>query len=347
MLKYFLRVNSLFAGVAAARWSLAFVIALVLLSGAVAQSQQAGTPRYVIYYNSDASPASSLVGTPYTHVILSFITVAPSRAPKGVSKAPVSLVVPDKLGAALDVIAPLQAEGKKVLISFGGGDMKLADYGGVVGREDDLADAIAGFVAAHGLDGVDIDFEVSAALQTPQPANLFDGRAFLIDLTRALRVKLPPEALLTHVPQAPYLDPGWHGGPYLDVLRAVGDMIDWITVQYYNNPDFDAPVGARIVGARTDPLAWSYAGITSGTAGIGWPSAQTLVGLPVYRADASNGHLAPETVVAEIVCPLRARFGNSFGGLTGWQFSTLTSDHRFWNQRMVSAVRGAHCGLAR
>ena len=81
----------------------------------------------------------------------------------GTPDRPIALIVSNKPAPALDVIPRLRAEGKRILISFGGGDMKLADYAGVAGRVDDLADAIAGFVSAHGFDGVDIDFEVSAA----------------------------------------------------------------------------------------------------------------------------------------------------------------------------------------
>lgn len=321
------------------RWVLAGAITLALLSDARAQAPQSDTPRYVIYYNSDASPASSLLGTPYTHVILSFITLAPGASPD----APVALVVPDKLGPALQVIPQLQAEGKKVLISFGGGNMERAAYAGAVGRIEAVAGEIANFATRHRFDGVDIDFEVSAALETDRPVEIFDGRAFLIELTRALHGRLPEDALLTHVPQAPYLDPDWHGGPYLEVLRETGDMIDWITVQYYNNPDFDAPVRKHIVGEGPNPAAWSYTGITSGLSGIAWPTQRTLVGLPVYRGDAANGHIVPEKVVSEIVCPLRLRFGRAFGGLTGWQFSTLTSDHKFWNTKLGPSVVGPAC----
>lgn len=322
------------------RCGLACVIVLVLLSAVRAQEPQPNTPRYVIYYNSDASPAVRLLGTPYTHVILSFITLAADAD----ADAPIRLVVPEKLGPALQVIPQLQAEGKQVLISFGGGDMTEAAYVGALGRIDSLAAQVSSFVVRHGLDGVDIDFEVSAALEADRPAGMFDGVRFLIDFTRALRVHLPAGALLTHVPQAPYLDPGWHGGPYLDVLQEAGRMIDWITVQYYNNPDFDAPVGARIVGAEAHPVAWSFTGITSGLSGLRWPAQRTLVGLPVYRDDAANGHLAPGEVVSEVVCPLRSRFGQRFGGLTGWQFSTLTSDHRYWNSQLAPFVLEAACG---
>jgi len=309
------------------------VFALTLVS-APAWAQET-TPRYVIYYNSNASPPKTLIGTPYTHVILSFITVAPDAPDEG----PVSLVVPDKLAPALGVIGRLQAEGKRVLISFGGGDMQLDGYTGLVGREGSLADAITDFVSVHGFDGVDIDFEVSAALHSRRQPGVLDGRRFLIDLTAALRKRLPAEALISHAPQAPYLDPIWHGGPYIDVLRAVGDGIDWIMVQYYNNPAYEAPVARQIVGQAPRPFATSYAGIVNSS----WPSEKTLVGLPVYRDDASSGHLQPQRVVSEVVCPLRARYGRRFGGLTGWQFSTLTSDHRFWNERMSGAVTGSAC----
>ena len=311
------------------------VAALVLTAASTSAPAQGNTPRYVIYYNSNASPPETLIGTPYTHVILSFITVAPGAPDEG----PVSLVVPNKLAPALAVVGRLQAEGKRVLISFGGGAMQLDDYASLVGREAALADAIATFVSAHGFDGVDIDFEVSAALHTERRPGVLDGRRFLIDLTGALRKRLPAGALISHAPQAPYLDPAWHGGPYLDVLRAVGDAIDWIMVQYYNNPDYEAPVSRRIVGQPSQPFATSYAGILDLT----WPSEKLVVGLPVYRDDASSGHLAPRKVVSEIVCPLRDLYGRRFGGLTGWQFSTLTPDHRFWNNQMSGAVTGSGC----
>tara|TARA_R110002110_G_scaffold85816_2_gene223538 strand:- start:126434 stop:127441 length:1008 start_codon:yes stop_codon:yes gene_type:complete len=319
-----------------------FLVAALAVTSAWAQ---AGTPRYVIYYNSNASPPETLIGTPYTHVILSFITVAPGVSDPGApdpgvsEKGPVSLVVPGKIAAALAVIGRLQAEGKRVLISFGGGDMQRDDYSGLVGREESLADAITAFVAEHGFDGVDIDFEVSAALHSRRRPGVLDGRRFLIDLTTALRNRLPADALISHAPQAPYLDPAWHGGPYLDVLRAVGDAIDWIMVQYYNNPDYETPVARRIVGQPPRQFSTSYAGIVNSS----WPSEKTLVGLPVYRDDASSGHLSPQRVVSEVVCPMRARYGRKFGGLTGWQFSTLTSDHRFWNNRLSGAVKGSSC----
>ncbi|MGF1593028.1 MAG: glycoside hydrolase family 18 protein [Kiloniellaceae bacterium] len=304
------------------------LLVAMLLAVAVA-AESAASPRYVVYYNSDASPAEDLIGLPYSHVILSFATLSEG----------LDLAVDPRLETPFGLVGRLQADGKKVLISFGGGAMPMDSYRPAVGREDTLAAKLAGLVEAHGLDGVDLDFEVSEALHRPPAEGAFDGRAFLVALTRALHKALPEGKLITHAPQAPYLDPNWHGGPYLDVLRQAGSDIDWITVQYYNNPDFELPVATHLVGAEDDPFPASYAGITGGALGFAWPAEKTLVGLPIYRGDASNGHQPPKVVQDDILAPLVARYGARFGGLTGWQFSTHTADHRYWNEKLAEAMR--------
>lgn len=299
--------------------------ALVLPFAAAAEVP--GAPRYVVYYNSDASPADELIGLPYSHVILSFVTLSKD----------LTLAVDPRLEAPFAAVDRLQADGVKVLISFGGGDMQAETYRPAVGREAALAAELAGLVKAQGLDGIDLDFEASETLHHPPAKGAFDGRAFLVALTRELRKALPAGALITHAPQAPYLDPDWHGGPYLDVLQQAGSDIDWITVQYYNNPDFDLPIATHLVGDGEKPFAASYAGITGGA--LAWPPHKTLVGLPIYRGDASNGHQPPKVVQDEILAPLMARYGSNFGGLTGWQFSTHTADHRYWNETLAQALR--------
>lgn len=327
------------------RASVATLAATLLVAGACASTtpkpqptEIRQTPRYAIYYNSNSSPAAALVGLPYTHVILSFLTV------DEVADDAIALSLAGRLTDALTQIPALQADGKAVLVSFGGGDMDLADYAAVADRVDDLADAIEAIVSDYGFDGVDIDFEASASLHQTRRPGIFDGRVFLVELTRALRVRLAPGAVITHAPQGPYLDPGWHGGPYLDVLRQAGDAVHWISVQYYNNPHFDAPISADIVGNTDAPAAWSYTGLAQGLGGLDWPPQKTLVGLPVADTDAANGYLPPATVRDRIVCPLARLYGPDFGGLTGWQFSTRTDDHRFWNSRMAQALSGAGCG---
>ena len=307
------------------------ILTLLLLWITACTAQHAG-PRYVIYYNSDASPASDLIGLPYTHVILSFVTLDLT------DDETLELAINPHLETPLQIVHRLQADDKKVLISFGGGDMTLEAYQKAVGKELELARKLAELVDLHGLDGVDLDFELTETLTHPPRDGTFDGKAFLIALTQALRQTLPEDALITHAPQAPYLDPGWHQGPYLHILKQTGQAIDWITVQYYNNPDFDLPVASHLVGDQHNPFPASYAGIVSADSGLEWPVEKTLVGLPVYSADAVNGHLAPDVVRTQVLNPLVQRFGHRFGGLTGWQFSTHTHDHQYWNDQLSTAL---------
>ena len=79
------------------------------------------------------------------------------------------------------------------------------------------------------LDGVDIDYEDTAAFQSGI------GETWLITLTKTLRNKLP-NAIITHAPQAPYF-----GGvflypqqAYLKVHREIGSEIQFYNVQFYN-----------------------------------------------------------------------------------------------------------------
>lgn len=311
----------------------AVVLVTTLLGAAALGGGAAGAEtRYVIYYNSTATPLAKAAKADFTDIILSFLTL-PEK-----DDDPFELVVPEAMQGYLADVAKLKAAGKRVLISFGGGDMGPRAWGRIVGREAELAKQIAAFVSQHGLHGVDIDFEITEALYAPPHRRGFDGVALLIALTEALAKALPETALISHVPQPPYLDPDWQGGPYLRILKAVGHRIDWISVQYYNNRGYDGPPRTHVVGVGDEPFATSYINLVEATIGHGWPSSKLVVGKPVYRDDAASGHLPPQDVVSEIVRPLLARYGDDFGGLMGWQFSDLTADHRYWNQKIAPVL---------
>ncbi len=288
---------------------------------------QSPTPRFVVYYNSNASPLSAAAHTNYTHVIVSFVRVTVD--PQGA----LELQPPEKMSGQWSSIAGLQSQGKKVMISYGGGEANPAEYTALVGREDELGKLLAGFVKKHQLNGIDIDFEASDMFHTQRAASVGDGRTFLIALTQSLRGELPsPQYLLTHAPQPPYLDLDWHDGPYLDVLKQTSDAIDWITVQYYNNPGFNNPLPVR--NESTSAMPTSYAHLTSSNGTLQWPTSKVLIGKPIYSADAASGYIPPAKVINNIIQPMLKQYGRSFGGVTGWQFSTLTADHIAWNKQV-------------
>ena len=89
----------------------------------------------------------------------------------------------------------------------------------------------------------------------PVPAKLsYDGVQFMIKLTKTLRKEFPRPFLLSHAPQTPYLtmsaylmglskdplalltgDAQVFFGSYMAIMAAVGDHIDFLNVQAYNN----------------------------------------------------------------------------------------------------------------
>jgi len=294
--------------------------------------------RYVIYYNSNDVPLASIAATQYTHVITSFV-----RAHIAGSGA-VELILPEKMTGQWGAVDDLHRAGKRVLVSFGGGLAKADEYTPLVGREKELAAAIAAFVREKNLDGVDIDFEASSMLHLSRADGVGDGRAFLIALSKELRAELPtPRYELTHAPQPPYLMREWHGAPYLDVLESAGDAIDWITLQYYNNPSYDDPVAEKVVGAAQRPWATSYRALVHPQGPLGWSSRRVLVGKPVDSKDTGSGAISPEDIREQILEPLCAAFGNDFGGLAGWQFAGGSDDHRDWNSDMPQALTADAC----
>lgn len=315
------------------------ICATIMLCGVIACQQSApdvetikmSTPRYLVYYNSNASPLSAVSETDFTHVIVSFLRVTVDQT------GTLQLQLPKKMEGQWSSVEQVRSLGKKVMVSYGGGDASSAEYSALVGREAELAKLLAGFVKQHQLDGVDIDFEASDMLHRQRAAGVGDGRAFLITLTQSLRDELPsPKYLLSHAPQPPYLDLDWHDGPYLDILKQVSGVVDWVTVQYYNNPGFNDPLPTGVESAGV--LATSYTHLVGADGTLQWPSSKVLIGKPIYRADAVSGHIPPEKVISEVIQPMLKQYGQSFGGITGWQFSTLTADHVAWNKKVGEAL---------
>ena len=288
------------------------------------------TPRYIVYYNSDATPLSAIRDSDYTHVIISFVRVLSDDAGK------LAIEPPKHMEGQWDSVPGLQTAGKQVLISFGGGLANAKEYTALIGREPRVAELLAHWIRDRGLDGIDIDFEASEMFHQSRDPGVGDGRQFLIDLTRALRQQLPaPRYALSHAPEAPYLNRHWHAGPYIDIMSAVGDSVDWMIVQYYNNGAYDDPF-SKITAEGVSST--SYPRLADAAGPLRWPSSKLLIGKPIYQADAKSGHLSPDEVIDQIVKPMLTNYGANFGGLAGWQYSDLTDDHRAWNGRIGRAL---------
>lgn len=91
------------------------------------------------------------------------------------------------------------------------------------------ANSLADYVINNDLDGVDIDYEDSAAFEAGT------GEAWVITLTTVLRSRMP-DKIITHAPQAPYFmgTTKYPQDAYNKIHSQVGSDIQFYNVQFYN-----------------------------------------------------------------------------------------------------------------
>lgn len=140
-------------------------------------------------------------------------------------------------------IAWLKSQGKKVMISLGGGGQHftLADPK----RVPNFVSSVTRIVADYGFDGIDIDFESPSLSIAPGDADFrHPTTPSIVNLISALRqlhdhfgpgfmVSLVPEG--TQIPSG-YPSYGGQFGSYLAITHAIRDFLAFIDVQSYNTP---------------------------------------------------------------------------------------------------------------
>lgn len=140
-------------------------------------------------------------------------------------------------------IAYLQKQGKKVMISLGGGGQHftLADPK----RVPNFVSSVTRIVSDYGFDGVDVDFESPSLSIAPGDADYKNPTTpSIVNLISALRqlkshfgekfmVSLVPEG--TQIPSG-YPSYGGQFGSYLPITYALRDILSFIDVQDYNTP---------------------------------------------------------------------------------------------------------------
>lgn len=262
----------------------------------------------ITYYNSGAIPLINASELTYDVVNLAFLSSSSSN--------PFNLVLSGAIAATdshfttntIEAIKAMQQKGQKVLISFGGGTMDSNAYRALSQDTAKLADLLASFVKNNELDGVDIDYEDTAAF-TGQAG--YNGAQFLVSLTQELRKRLPsPNYIISHAPQPPYLEQGGYMAGYVEVVQQAGQEIDWLNVQFYNNPPWSA---------NPDQIVSSYLNYTKLP---NMSPEKVITGFPVTQNDAGSGYMPVQTIINEVIKPIQQQ--SSLGGIMNWQFS---SDH--------------------
>ncbi|AUG51542.1 chitinase [Thalassospira marina] len=297
------------------------------------------TPENVIYTDNGYGPVSKLAGTACTIGIQSFISNA--SFDNGTCKLELDWPLQSALNHK-DIVPAKEGGKRKILVALGGGTFDTPSWQACSDNLDAFADALVSFVKTNDFDGIDIDWEDTGALTK---SGGYDAVAFLSGLTRKLRAGLPaPQYIITHAPQPPYFDASFHGGTYMQVMKQVGTLIDYLNIQYYNNGDFVGTTGSeqaeKVAGTTGSP---AFATSIVGLVAQGLPVEKLLVGKPTTPHNAGTGFLPVDEFCSDVVAPLVAKYGANFGGVMGWQLaqSPSSADLEYdWISTVADALSG-------
>ena len=140
-------------------------------------------------------------------------------------------------------IAYLKSQGKKVMISLGGGGQHftLADPS----RVPNFVSSVTRIVTEYAFDGVDIDFESPSLSIDPGDTDFKNPKTpsivNLISALRQLREHFGPNFMISLVPEGTQIPSGYPSyggqfGSYLAIAHAIREILSFIDAQDYNTP---------------------------------------------------------------------------------------------------------------
>ncbi|MGC1461358.1 MAG: chitinase [Terracidiphilus sp.] len=143
-------------------------------------------------------------------------------------------------------IAYLKSQGKKVMISLGGGGehFTLADPS----RVANYVSSVTAIVTEYGFDGIDIDFESPSLSIDPGDTDFkhptTPSIVNLISALRQLHDHFGPGFMISLVPEGTQIPSGYPSyggqfGSYLAITYAIRDILSFIDVQSYNTPPLE------------------------------------------------------------------------------------------------------------
>ncbi|KAN0130843.1 glycoside hydrolase [Lactarius tabidus] len=186
------------------------------------------------------------------------------------------------------------------------------------------ANTMAAWVQKYDLDGIDVDYEDFDAFD----ASSGSAVTWLKTFTKQLRVHLPQgNYILTHAPVAPWFQSNaWSGGGYLAIDQAVGSLIDWYNVQFYNQ-------GSSMYSTCTGLLT-SSGGAYPGSSVFeinanGVSLNKIVIGKPASQGDAGSGYMSPSTLAGCLVTAMNK----------GWSAGVMTWEFPDAEASWISAVR--------
>ncbi|KAJ7589938.1 endo-beta-N-acetylglucosaminidase [Mycena floridula] len=147
------------------------------------------------------------------------------------------------------------------------------------------------YITQYKLDGMDLDVEQTVAIED------------IIRLILTLKKDFGPDFIITLAPVASALteDGNLSGFDYIELEHNVGSHIDWYNAQFYSGFGslFPDDTYIDIVRFGLDP--------------------KKLVATTLTNPELGGGYQSPEDVV-ESVKELVLKYGDSFGGVAGWEY---------------------------
>jgi len=220
--------------------------------GAPAQSTVAAAPRsgpanghqligYWAGYGSASSTFPLREVSPQWDVVIVAFSTPDRNAPEGTMQfRPPTGMSPEVLKAD---IAYLKSQGRKVMISLGGGGQHftLADPK----RVPNFVSSITRIVTEYGFDGIDIDFESPSLSIDPGDTDFkrptTPSIVNLISALRQLHDHFGPRFMISLVPEGTQIPSGYPSyggqfGSYLAIAHATRDILSFMDTQSYNTP---------------------------------------------------------------------------------------------------------------
>lgn len=284
---------------------------------AIPSASKRGTgssPRFVAYWDDSVSgqngPPDPSTFKGYNVVDLAFLL---SSGPADQAQAWSSLSASERSS----IKSSYNAAGIKLMVSaFGSTDTPTTS-----GQDPTkLARSMANFVKSNDLDGIDVDYEDFDAVSAGTAAD------WLATFTKALRQSLPAgQYLISHAPVAPWFSPSL-GGPYLDVHKQVGSLIDFYNVQFYNQGTAYTTCDGLLNSAPDFPGTSIF---ELEKAGIDLD--KIVLGKPAVSGDAETGFIDTQTL-AQCV---------SQGANKGWKGGVMVWQYPHADSSWIKTVRGS------
>jgi len=96
-------------------------------------------------------------------------------------------------------------------------------------------------------------------------------------------------------------------------MQQGGNYIDWLNVQYYNNPSFNG------ISSLFDNYNGLVKGFNYKGSFLSIPANKLLVGKPNQQQDAGSGYIPVGQLISSVLCPLKRQYSD-FGGAMTWKY---------------------------